>query len=489
MSQLQIRKFKKDSFIYGVGGAFSKGLGLILLPVYTRLFTPVEYGIIEIFTMINVFLGLFLNMGLDSAQTFYFFEQKKEGGKQKQAQLVTAILQCKLTIGLLITIFAMGISPLLNVWLFGGYQDWSLFPVAFASVFFSQITIQSAHIFQLLFRPWYYLGITFLQNLFAAAIAIGLIVWLDMGFLGYFLGLSLGAFIAGIVGWWLAREYIDWSASNMQLLPRILKFGAPLVPANFAFYCMETADKWILGFYHGGIALGIYAVGAKFALAMGLVVEPFRKAWGPLAYKSLHEPESYGFFSFMARLYMGVGAAAAVLLTAVSPALVKWVTLPNYHSAYHVVGLLAWKQLFYGFFLFSALGIYKKEKTKLVAILSGFIATLNVTLLYFLVPEYAGPGAALAMVVSYFVWNLLALAIGQRLWPIDYPWAILLGQISVGLFATGMLILFLEEGVGIFGISLFATVSSVILIGSAVQFRQYQSWFKTLNLQYNLWKN
>ena len=49
-------------------------------------------------TVINSFLGMLLAMGMNSAQSFYFFEQK-EKGKQAQAQLVTAILQWRLSWG------------------------------------------------------------------------------------------------------------------------------------------------------------------------------------------------------------------------------------------------------------------------------------------------------------------------------------------------------------------------------------------------------
>jgi O-antigen/teichoic acid export membrane protein len=483
LSKPKLKQFKRDSFVYGAGTAFSKGFGFILLPIYTRLFTPIEYGLIEIVTMTNVFLSLVLNMGLDASQSFYFFRLKKEGGKQKQAQLVTAILQWRLSIGLLITVLAVGISPLLNTLLFDTELKLSVFAVSFAGTFFYQIAIQSAQVFQLLFRPWQFLGITFFQSISSAAITIGLMIWIGMGFQSYFIGFSIGALFSALVGWWMARDYVDWSASNIKLWPRIMKFGLPLVPANLLFYVLDTSDRWFLGFYHGGLAIGVYAVGVKITLAIGLVVEPFRKAWNPLAMKSLQQNDSHAFFSFMARLYMGVGVAAVVILTAFSSTLIKWVTLPTYHNAYKVVGLLAWKQLFYGFFVVSALGIYKKEKTKLIALISGLTSILNVTLLYFWVPKYAEVGAALAIVISFFVWNLFALAISYKLWPIHFPWAILLGQILMGLFATGILILSFDKGLGVLEISLFTGVSSAILLGSSVPFHHLKNWYKDVIIQ------
>ena len=339
----QLRQLKKDSVIYGIGNAFTKCLSVLLLPVYTRLFPPVEYGLIEMLTMTNAFLALVLNMGLDAALSYYFYKDQQDQGAQKQVALVSAIIQWHLSAGLLITILATCLSPIFNYWMFDGRLHWKVFAVVFSGSLFFQICGQSAQIFQLLFCPWRCIGIIFLQSLSSAAIAIGLIVWLDMGFLGYFLGFSAGSLVAALVGWWMARQYIDWSELYVSLWPKILSFGLPLIPANFAFYFMETSDRWILGLYHGGVVLGVYAVGAKVAMAVNLVVEPFRRAWGPIAYKSMHEAEGHGLFPFMARAYIGVGAAGIVLLTAYSPTLVRWVATPNYYDAYQVIGLLGWK--------------------------------------------------------------------------------------------------------------------------------------------------
>jgi O-antigen/teichoic acid export membrane protein len=429
--------------------------------------------------MTNVFLSLILNMELDASQSFYFFRIKKEGGKKKQAQLVTAILKWRLSIGLLITVLAVVISPLLNTWLFDTELKLSVFAVSFAGTFFFQIAIQSAHIFQLLFRPWYYLGITLFQSLLAAALSIGLIVLLKNNiFFGYFLGFCLGSLLAGIIGWWLARDYIDWRTPSLKLWPRILKFGLPLVPASMAFYLLETSDRWFLALYHGGLAIGVYAVGFKIAMAMNLVVEPFRKACDPIAMKSLNEPDSQGFFSFMARLYLGAGAASIVIITAFSPTLIKWLTIPSYHDAYQVVGVLAWKQILFGFIIFSTLGIYKKEKTSMIAVASGLTAVINVILQYILVPRYAGMGAALAIAITFLAWNLITLRLSHKLWPINYPWMILFSQLSFGIFSTGILIMFFKNGLGVWETSLFAVFSSAILLGTAIPFHHFRTWYK-----------
>ena len=75
----RFKQLGKDSIVYGIGGMIAGGMGLFLLPLYTRFFAPSDYGVIETLNVINSFLGAVLILGMDSAQSFFFFQQKESG--------------------------------------------------------------------------------------------------------------------------------------------------------------------------------------------------------------------------------------------------------------------------------------------------------------------------------------------------------------------------------------------------------------------------
>src|ERR1700746_3211778 len=109
----RLSQLGRDSVVYGLGAILAKGIAFFLLPVYTRIFSPADYGAIELLTVIAAFLSALLVMGMDSAQSFYFFEQKDQGAPA-QARLVGAILQWRLVWGAAVVIFATAAAPLLN---------------------------------------------------------------------------------------------------------------------------------------------------------------------------------------------------------------------------------------------------------------------------------------------------------------------------------------------------------------------------------------
>ena len=66
----RIKQLSKDSIIYGLGGGLVKGFSFFLLPIYTSIFSPSDYGKIEMIVVITSFLSAILIIGMDSAQSF-----------------------------------------------------------------------------------------------------------------------------------------------------------------------------------------------------------------------------------------------------------------------------------------------------------------------------------------------------------------------------------------------------------------------------------
>ena len=435
MAASRLAQLGKDSVVYGLGAVLAKGIGFLLLPVLTRIFTPAEFGAIEMLATIAALLSAVMVMGMDSAQSFYFFEQR-DRGHEAQAELVSAILQWRLIGGGAIVMLATATTPLLNAAFFEGHLSWQHFAAAFAAALFMQVMSQSVEVFRLLYRPWPYVLVTLAQAASAAGIMLWLVLVFDQGILGYFVGSLLASAGAAVLGWSLARDYLRFDRLHTAWWPKLLRFGAPLVPAGMAMYVMNTADRWFIQRYHGEAALGVYAVGAKFALVMALAIETFRKAWWPIAMDAMHSDDGPETFRVIARLFMGVGVAAVVYLAFLAPWLVAWMTAPEYHEGWPVVGVLAWQSLFYGFYLVASAGIWKAERTHVAMFLMAAAALLNAALNWLLVPSLGGLGAALATALAYLAWISALLVVSERMWPVGFPVLLLAAQVAIGAVAV-----------------------------------------------------
>lgn len=417
----RIRQLGKDSIIYGLGGVLAKSISFFLLPIYTRIFTPSDYGTIEMLAVLASFLGAFMILGLDSAQSMFFFKVKEEG-ESAQGILVSSILQLRLLWGASIVVLATFLAPYLNYWFFGGKLSWEYFALAFGGTLLQQATSQSAEVFRLLYRPWNYLAITLLQSVLTAGLVLLCVVYYDTGIVGFFIGAVLGSTVTTLWGWWQIRNYLNFDNWHTSWWPRLLRFGLPLVPMVLGLYVINTADRWFIQHYHGSSQLGIYSIGAKFAIFITLAVETFRKAWAPIAMDSMHSGDGVETFRMIARLYVGICCSGVVVLTIISPWLVQtFTTRVEYHVGWPLVGVLAWQPICYGFYLIAAGGIWKSEKTHLGTIPMIGAGILNIILNYLLVPQWGGMGAAISTVISYFAWIMVTIAISERLWKVGFP--------------------------------------------------------------------
>ncbi len=432
----RLNQLGKDSLIYGIGGIFAKGVSFFLLPVYTHIFTPADYGTIEMLTVISSFLAAILVMGMDSAQSMYFFKHKEEG-KSAQALIVTSILQWRLVWGSAIVIIATASAPLLNASLFNGKLSWQYFAVAFVGTLFTQIMSQSAEVMRLLYHPWGYIGITLTQSLLSAALILTAVLVFDQGIFGFFLGTAVASMVVALLGWFRIREFLTFERWHVDRWPQLVRFGAPLVPAGLAMYFMNTANRWFVHYYHGEEALGLFAVGAKFSLLLALAVETFRKAWWPIAMGAMHSDDGPETLRMIARFYMGLASAGLVALTVMSPWLVKWLTAPAFHDAWPIVGILGWQAVFYGFFLIISAGIWKSEKTYLNLYLMALAAIVGLYLNWLLVPAFGGMGAAISTLITYLVWIIVSMIVSESLWKVDFPLLVLSGQVGLAMVFLG----------------------------------------------------
>lgn len=425
-----IKQLGKDSLIYGIGGVAARGLGFFLLPIYTRIFSTADYGLIELITVVCMLAFAVTAGGTDSSLEFYFTERAEEG-QQAQARVVTSVLLWRVVWGGAVLGIVLLLAPLLNSLL--QYDiPLPLLAIATTSVFLAGLTGPMLSVFRLLFKPWWYVGISLLGTVAAAVTTIVLVVGNDMGVMGALIGACVGAGMVSVLGLWGVRQYLSWQPQFRQWLPRLLRFGLPLVPTALALYVLNSCDRFFIVRFHGDDALGLYSVGAKFALIISLMVITFRQAWWPTALKAMQDPEGPLVFRTIARLYLGAGVVAVMWLSALAPYLTAWMTAPDYHAAFPIVGALSWSALLYGFYLIGCAGIWKVKKTFWAGATMSVAAVANLILNYLLVPRLGGLGAAIGTSVSFFLWNIAVLLISERLWRVGHSLTILGLQTIVG---------------------------------------------------------
>jgi O-antigen/teichoic acid export membrane protein len=415
------KKLLSDSAIYGLGAILVKSIAFFTLPIYTRIFSPEEFGIIEMFATIGGMLTILMTMGLDSTQSYYFMEAKNKGTHNIKT-ITTSIVQLRIVLGMgLIGIVSL-FAPFILDFSFGSELPVLYLLMISLSVFFANLVSQSLEIFRLIYKPWQYIGLSFIQTILNVGFILYFTYIQDMGIEGYLIGGMIGMFIAMLIGWVATSDYRYWNKIEIKFWKDFLKFGLPLVPAGLMIWIMSASDRWFVMGMLGATEVGLYAVAAKFAMLIALMVEVFRKAWWPIAMDMLHKKEGPEFFRIVSLWYIVAGTIGAIILTIISPYLVDYLTTDAYKESWKIVGILCWGSVFYGFYLLSGLGMFYSKKTHLTIYTYGGGAILNILLNYILIPILGLFGAAFATILSLLLANIVGMVISSRYYKIDWHW-------------------------------------------------------------------
>jgi len=179
------KKLLSDSAIYGLGAILVKSIAFFTLPIYTTIFTPQEFGIIEMFSTISGIFSILMTMGLDSTQSYYFMEAKNKGTYDIK-KVTTSVLQLRITLGLLLIGLVTMFAPFILDFAFDTKLPAIYLIVVACATFFANLISQSLEIFRLIYKPWQYITLSFLQTFLNIIFILYFAYLQEMGIEGYF---------------------------------------------------------------------------------------------------------------------------------------------------------------------------------------------------------------------------------------------------------------------------------------------------------------
>lgn len=405
--------------IYGLGGAAARSTGLILLPLYTRAFGTENYGLLQIVTNLGALLFAVSVLGLDGAASILFFAAETPLERQRVATLWVAVsVLVSLPLTLLLIVFAEWVSFLAG----GTSENADLFRLGIAVLPFSLLQFVFSSILRMYFRARVYALLNFALTLLVLVISIYLLQVQHMGLYGALWGTLAGTAVVCLFGAWTVRDWVKFSLVGRKSWPlarRMLRLGAPLVPASVALWVIGFSNTYFLFQLAGPGEAGIFRVGAQLAAILGLGVWAFQLAWLPFSLSIAKEPDAPQVYSRVATLYTAGGVGAAVGLAGVSPVALL-VANPSFAPASAVIGLLALAAVSLGSYYVVSVGVNIAQRTGQVGWTTLLAAAANLALNALLIPVWGIVGAGLASLAANLLSTVLVYLASQRFNPLPY---------------------------------------------------------------------
>ncbi|MHA2174303.1 MAG: oligosaccharide flippase family protein [Candidatus Hodarchaeales archaeon] len=393
------------------------GLAFLSLPVFTRLFTQEDYGIVSVYNAYAGIVVILLTANIHASVGRYYFEKTTDFDEFLGTTLIftciTFIINT-LVFLLFINQFASllnlpGLLPILLIFssLFSTFnliyfqiiqaQQKSL-EAALVSILSGAFSLGLALLFVLLLKENRYLGQIW------AYLIIG------FGFSLYFLFriLSMTKFA-------FKKEHVRY----------IVNFSVPLIPYYLSSTILAFFDRIMINNTVNPAAAGVYSLGYNIAMLLSIVITATQTALMPDYYEFLNTKQ-YPRIDALIKKVFSLITLAALGLILFTEEIVKILVDEKFHEGQVVVPIVVFGYIFYGMFTVYGRYIGYVKKTiysSLVLILSGLS---NIVLNVILIPLYGYIAAAYSTAISYFLLFLLAWIIAKFVLkqPLTPLWAV-----------------------------------------------------------------
>ena len=423
-----LKQLAGESAIYGLAGIVGALISIFLVPIYTRVFTPADYGVISLLTVFAGLTNMFAVLALDNSSARWFYDTDQTLDRKAT---ISSWFWCQLSMSTVLALAILVLAPSLSLRLVDSEQHANLVRlVALGIPLFTggkvignwlryQRRARSAVVFSLA------------QTLGSIALVILFVVVWRRGLTGLFTAQLISAavtfaFAVSCLGSWIAPAAFSW-----QRLRPMLRYSLPLVPAALGLWVMMSMDRFMLKMYSDTKEVGLYAIGSAIASGVALVTVAFTQAWGPFAYSILKQPDSGRVYARVLDLYSFLGCALCAALALFAPLILRILTPEAYYAAASTVALLAFGTLLDGARFIGGLGcgIAKQSGPSAVSVAIGAGVNLGLNLL--LIPRFGRDGAACATMLGWASSVIYLFRASQQRYYIPFRWGASLASLAL----------------------------------------------------------
>lgn len=274
------RKLLADSVLIGLPVLISRAIGLFMLPVYTRAFSPADLGFVETLVVLLAFFQIFSTLEAGQALARFLPESK---ARHRQGELISATLGIFVVGAAIVLGFSAFFAPLV-LELFGIPPQYTAFlPYVALYLVAAQIFYFSQLQFIYRFEAKKSALVNFTASLLIAATCLALFLGEALTVKSFLLAQSVG-YLCGML---LSMAFLYIQGIRLTLpstveCSALLKYSWPLLVSSTAVILASSFDKVLISKLIGLNELGYYSVATRLAAiasiafqVLGNVITPY----------------------------------------------------------------------------------------------------------------------------------------------------------------------------------------------------------------------
>ncbi len=426
----QLKQLGTDTAIYGISTIAGRFLNFLLVPFYTNVLAPGEYGVVSYLYSLIAFANVVYTYGMEISYMKYATLLEIGTQKQNFSTPFLSLAGTSITFTLLLCTLAPALPSLLsipqNITNILYFAAGILLCDTLSAIPFASLRLErKAKRFAL---------IKLLNIIINVAMNVVLLVKFNFGVEGIFFSGFVSSALTVVMLLPTIKQHFSFEYDK-SLWKSLLKFGLPSIPAGLAGMMLQVVDRPILKALTDDATVGIYQANYRLGIFMMLIVSMFDYAWKPFMFSVAKEENAKEIFARVLTYFTLVMATVFIVLTFFIDDIARLsffghhLINERYWSGLDIVPLVLLGYVFLGMATTMSAGIYIEKKTKYNPPITMTAAAVNIGANFLLIPIIGMVGAAWATLVAYFVMAVMTFFMSQHIYPIRYEWG-RLGKIA-----------------------------------------------------------
>ena len=420
---MSIKILGKESLIYGTGHVLARLITFFLLPIYTHVFSPEEYGIVSLAYAFIGFSMMFYRYGMDTALMKYSIQLSSDN----RTAYISSIYIIQILSSIIFSAILYFVRDHISESILGvENSDW----ITILAGILILDNLWNHHVLLLRAenRPGSYIFFNLLNVILTMALNILLVVKWELGIGGVLVSNLLVSSIIFIFSLPIILKRIDLSLIKSKVFKDVIIFGLPFLPAGVFTMVMELSNRYMLQWLEGTYSVGLFSAGYKLGVFGLIIVMGFNMSWTPYFLKRIKEEGAKKEFSYIASLFLGLLGFTVIMISIWIPEIIRLKIGSNYligesfWSAEKVVSIVLIGYFFFGTYVIQLPGVYEKEITTWIPIFRAIGAISNISLNIILIPKYGVLGSAWATAISFVFMSLSVFIKLFNIYYVKYNW-------------------------------------------------------------------
>lgn len=256
-----------NTLLFSISSFSSRLLTFLMVPLYTTVLSTADYGISD---FISTTISFMLPIGtLCISEAVLRFTIDNQENKEKTISIGIGVC-------LISTIIVTALTPVLNLLLKVGVYCWFI-PLFYFTSSVSGVFSKYARAIDKV-RSSAVAGV--IQTFATVTLSILFLVIFKFGIWGYLSSLVLGNIIQIVYLFISCKIAYDfkWSLLFDGCL-ELYSYSAPLIPNSLSWWLIDYANRYVIRFFIGLPAIGIFAAANKIPTILTVVSSIFMDAW------------------------------------------------------------------------------------------------------------------------------------------------------------------------------------------------------------------